>query len=360
MQTVAFKPLDTFFFRDGKPFDMGEDNWAEGQFIPFPSVFYGAIRSAYFAANTNEIVSIGKQSDPTASFQITGVFLAKSGNLFIPTPLDLVREKDNPEGRLFPVSLINKNETQCYSGYPYDLIPYNERDVVSMPESFISLDVLNRSRIKFYELDYFAQNEPKIGVGLDRSTRAGKKGKLFRVGLTRFQNKYNYKEKETDEAYFVVSYQGLAPFQAKLVKLGAEGKMARMESTPPISLLQLTDEAKQSKFFKVLLLTPAIFSNGSLPQLEKLLPDIEIKPRVSFVGKPKAIGGWDMLNNKPKEMSKAVPAGSVYYYEIASKHTLSDVLNTLSRVISISEGSEEQNKSGFGLYTLASWDPNKK
>jgi CRISPR-associated protein Cmr3 len=94
--------------------------------------------------------------------------------------------------------------------------------------------------------------------------------------------------------------------------------------------------------------------------LENLLPDIEIKPRVSFVGKPKAIDGWDMLNNKPKEMSKAVPTGSVYYYEIASKHTLSDVLNTLSRVISISEGSEEQNKSGFGLYTLASWDPNKK
>lgn len=355
MQTVAFKPLDTLFFRNGKPFDMGEDNWAEGQFIPSPSVFYGAIRSTYFAANTNEIESIGKQSDPTASLQITGVFLAKSGSLFIPTPLDLVREKDNPEGRLFSVSLINKDKVQCFSGYPYDLIPYDERDIVSMPDSFISLDVLHRSRIKPYELDYFAENEPKIGVGLDRSTRAGKKGKLFRVGLTRFRHNYNYIEKETDEAYFVVSYQGLAPFQDKLVKFGAEGKVARIESTPSVSWPQLAEEAKKSKYFKITMLTPSIFSNGSSPQLEKFLPKIEIQTRVSFVGKPKAIGGWDMLNNKPKEMSKAVPAGSVYYYEIKSNHTLKDVEIALDGIISISEDSEEQNKAGFGLFSLGTW-----
>ena len=361
MQTVAFKPVDTLFFRDGKPFDMGEDNWAEGQVIPSPSVFYGAIRSAYFSANTNDIESIGKASDPTATLQIKGVFIAKSGKLFIPAPLDLVREKDNPDGRLFPVELINKDKVQCFSGYPYDLIPYDERDVVNVPDSLISLDTLHRSsRIKPYELSSFGENEPKIGVGLDRSTRAGKKGKLFRVGLTRFKHEYKHKEKETDETYFVVSYQGLGNFKADLVKLGAESKVARMESTPSINWPQLKEETKQSKYFKVTLLTPAIFRNGSSPQLEKLLPGIETKPMVSFVGKSKAIGGWDMRNNRPKEMSKAVPAGSVYYYEIKSNHTLKDIEIALDGVVSLSEGSEEQNKAGFGLFALGAWSPSNK
>lgn len=360
MQTVAFKPVDTLFFRNGKPFDMGEDNWAEGQVIPSPSVFYGAIRSAYFSANTNDIESIGKASDPTATLQITGVFIAKSGKLYIPAPLDLVREKDNPDGPLFPVELINKDKVQCFSGYPYDLIPYDERDVVNVPDSFIPLDIVHRSRINPCELSSFADNEPKIGVGLDRSTRAGKKGKLFRVGLTRFQHKYKHKEKETDEAYFVVRYQGLTPMQNKLVKLGAEGKTARIESTPPISWPELPEDKNQSKYFKLTLLTPAIFRNGSAPQLEKLLSGIETKLMVSFVGKPKAIGGWDMRNNRPKEMSKAVPAGSVYYYEIKSNHTLKDIEIALGGVVSLSEGSEEQSKAGFGLFSLGAWNLDNK
>lgn len=344
---------------------MGEDNWAEGLLFPYPSVFYGAIRSAFLTSDQDLIDSIGQSSDPTTKLQITGVFLAKSGRLYIPTPLDLVREKNDQEGKLFPISLINRTDARCFTGYPYDLIPFAEEDVEVVPDSFIPIDGLrryfsSRGTIKLKQFSDFAQNESKIGVGLDRSTRASKQGKLFRVGMTRFNHKYNPKEKETDESYFVVSYRNLNAFPGKIVKLGAEGKVARIDNTLPIDLPSISEDVRQSKYFKLLLLTPAIFRKGSTPSIENLLSDIEVKLMAAFVGKPEAIGGWDLLNKRPKEMAKAVPAGSVYYYEIKSNHTVRDVENMLSETISISEGSQEQKKSGFGLFALVGWAPHKK
>ena len=46
---IQIDPLDTLFFRNGKPFTMGEETWADAVFPPYPSVVYGALRSAYFS-----------------------------------------------------------------------------------------------------------------------------------------------------------------------------------------------------------------------------------------------------------------------------------------------------------------------
>jgi len=53
---IEIKSFDTLFFRDGKPFTMSEDNWADGIFPPPPSVIYGALRAAYFAQYPSELV----------------------------------------------------------------------------------------------------------------------------------------------------------------------------------------------------------------------------------------------------------------------------------------------------------------
>ena len=45
---LELQPLDTLFFRDGKPFNKGEENWADAIFPPFPATIYGALRTAYF------------------------------------------------------------------------------------------------------------------------------------------------------------------------------------------------------------------------------------------------------------------------------------------------------------------------
>ena len=50
-KSLLLNPTDTIFFRDGRPFNMGEDTYAQGIFPPPPSVLYGALRTAYMAAN---------------------------------------------------------------------------------------------------------------------------------------------------------------------------------------------------------------------------------------------------------------------------------------------------------------------
>ncbi|HEC25711.1 MAG TPA: hypothetical protein ENI54_06865, partial [bacterium] len=62
---VEIDALDTLFFRDGKPFTMAENRWADTVFPPFPSVIYGALRSAYFANHIEELGKAKTDDDPT-------------------------------------------------------------------------------------------------------------------------------------------------------------------------------------------------------------------------------------------------------------------------------------------------------
>ncbi len=43
---------------------------------------------------------------------------------------------------------------------------------------------------------------------------------------------------------------------------------------------------------------------------------IKIKLITAAIGKPLNIGGWDIVQNAPKIMRRAVPAGSVYYFKL--------------------------------------------
>jgi CRISPR-associated protein Cmr3 len=47
MEKIEIHALDTLFFRDGKPFERGEESVANGSFPPLPSVIYGALRTAF-------------------------------------------------------------------------------------------------------------------------------------------------------------------------------------------------------------------------------------------------------------------------------------------------------------------------
>lgn len=78
---IDIKPLDTLFFRDGKPFSMGDNDWADGIFPPHPSVFYGALRSAYIGKNIDCIGKISNKSDPddpTQKLKILNIFKKKN------------------------------------------------------------------------------------------------------------------------------------------------------------------------------------------------------------------------------------------------------------------------------------------
>jgi len=43
---------------------------------------------------------------------------------------------------------------------------------------------------------------------------------------------------------------------------------------------------------------------------------LKLKLLTAAVGKYSCIGGWDLVKKRPKPMFKAIPAGSVYYFEL--------------------------------------------
>ena len=359
MPVIEIKPIDTLFFRNGKPFDMGEDNWAEGIFPPSPRSFYGAIRSAYFAANSSLIGLANTNEDPTNSLRIKGFWIKRGDGLFCSSPLDYVREKNDKTGRLIPAKLGKRSEVfagMTKGGYPFEFIPYSNDDVQSsadyMIDSYALFDYDPYDDIYGYEVNSFFSSEPKIGVGLDNNTRSNSEGKLYRVGLNRLHSSFDQeKQAFKEQVSFVLEYD--FDFVPKVLKLGGEGKTAICSIYNNDKLTEeiyTPDQSEESKFFRVVFLTPSFLKKGWKLDLSEFLDDeFEIKLISAFVGKPEAIGGWNIKEKKPKPMKKAVPAGSTYYFQIKSDHSFDDITMELKKT-PVLNNDEQAGREGLGLF----------
>jgi CRISPR-associated protein Cmr3 len=359
MSMIEIKAVDTLFFRDGKPFEMGEDSWAEGIFPPPMSVFYGAIRSAYFAEYPEKINTLNGENDPTKNLKITKIFLKKGNQFYLPAPFDFVKKKDEGNDTLYPLYLINNEE--IYSNYSLSHLPYFNDNVENVNGHFISYTTFLRyyktsgiKAIKGEDLNAFFKTEAKIGVGLNNYSRSSEEGKLFRVGLNRLNQDFDQKKNEfINEVSFVIEYN--LTYIPKLLKLGAENKAAQINSIDSPSILDFNQEQLLSKYFKILLLTPTAFNDDWKPNIPDLTTEVDVELISAFIGKPISLGGWDIKNRCPKEMHKAVPAGSVYYYKIKNDKTLSDVIKAFSKIDLLTTLGDN-----MGLYEIAFLDYDKQ
>jgi CRISPR-associated protein Cmr3 len=85
--------------------------------------------------------------------------------------------------------------------------------------------------------------------------------------------------------------------------------------------------------------------------------DFEIDLISAFVGKPEAIGGWNIKEKKSKPMKKAIPAGSTYYFQIKSDHSFDDIKTNLKKN-PVLNNDEQTGREGFGLFTCTPLDIN--
>jgi len=318
---IVIKPLDTLFFKDGKPFSMGEETWADTIFPPFPSTIYGALRTAWFKQNIKEFEilkeseKLNTEEDPTIRLKIKNIAIKKGSDFLFPIPRDILQNKDQELKRLnlsqkkYLTSAGNTNlllnpteEVYSYESswiYEVDLMDYLNNDISSFEKP-----------IKIEELFEF---EPKIGIARNRITHSSEEGKLYRVSMLRLK----------EDIRIYVDFEGL-DINKDFFKLGGEGKFviaSKIDKRPNISLPYITDNR-----FLLYLSTPAIFNKGWVPDwidentLTGTIPEtnIQIKILTAAIGRPKFIGGFDMAQGKPKPMYKAVPEGSVYYFEILS------------------------------------------
>lgn len=353
---IRISALDTLFFRDGKPFSMGEDSWADGVFPPYPSVLYGALRTWYIANHAEGATEsiIGE----SGQISIKGIHYRLPSELQLPMPLDLVEpklkeesqqneEKRNKAYQVIKLKLSEKSGTISTSLtsagnlFPSLLMPTGQIEVESLEDGLISHTAFKQylegtlDEVKIQRVKDIAPSEPKTGIGRDDNTNTASDSMLYRVGMRRGNDFEIIVDIQLPNEDF--------QYAATFIKLGGEGKIASFSDKGRMDSLRIEKDTIGLKpgEFKLYLATPAIFKNGWCPDLEGL--GIKADLIAAAVGKPVHIGGFDMAERKPKPMYKAVPAGSVYYYR--TKDSVELIQEKLQGE-AISEFLKEQ---GFGI-----------
>ena len=343
MPVITISALDTFYFRDGKPFQMGEDTISSGIFPPFPSVLYGILRSAYFAENMDEFSLRNIAEDPTKALKITQICLKNESNeLLFPLPNDLITAEDES------LHLLKLEENTLISSTitPMILSSPIAGKTQSNAGNYLSLSALNRYLntpnlpIALTNIQSALSTDSKIGIGRNTATHTAEEGKLYRINFQRLKGKTG---ENTHEISLCVEYDGIAIAEKGLLRVGAEGKGASYALLEPEIQTQVSCPALTRNRFKMYVSSPAIFMEGWLP---KFLFNAEgITLLTAAMGKPVSIGGYDMKTQTPKVMNKAVSGGSVYYLEAETQEKAQDFAKKYHGT-SLSDKYKEQ---GFGI-----------
>lgn len=365
--TLRITPFDTVFFRDGKPFALGEESWADGIFPPPPSVLSGAVRSAAIAAQLGA-APLQSLIQATETIEIQGSWLlfGEKEQLF-PAPLDLYMPDD--ENSAQPMSL---QTVDFASNFPSALTQIfcstSEGKTEEAAGKWLSKADLSKyiagetAEFKWKKLDDIKTEELKTGIGRNDEKHIAEDGQLYRYAMQRAEilEMDDAGEKgQLKKLAILVRCEnlptGFPAFGA--LQLGGERKAAAYAevkaSLPPPPVIA-------GNVFKIVLLTPGIFAGtggqGWWP--EHFFQAHGLRLLAAATGKPLSIGGFDVKEKQPKPMRKAVPAGSVYVVEAPASLDLTAFLTNTLHGKSLCEDATDR-RQGFGIALAANLSPNQ-
>ncbi len=351
------KPYDTLFFRSGRPFTMGGETWAEQIFPPYPTTVYGAIRSwLVFEYGDLKAFSNGDFKDDLGdlhqkgSLSIDGPILALDDLLYFPLPQDILVSKNKKENKIFRMDFVSK-PSLVISKESLDSIFINKskedlENRAGWLDLFSIKDYLENKKTNLFYVsnDKFYDEEKKTGIKRNRISLNAEEGYLYRISMIRLKKNVS----------FYINIKNINRYKDKgTVRFGGEGKLVKIEKVneDPFESLKNINFNLQDNRFKIYLATPAIFENGWIPKwinrenLTGKYNDINLKLIGCSLGKFILIGGWDLANQKPKPMYRAVPAGSVYYFEVLDETSKDKILETFH----LKNISDVYPEEGYGL-----------
>lgn len=350
---LKIDPLDPLFFRNGRPFTMGEDDWAENFFPPSPGVIYGALRTLYFSQHPEKLSLAQTKNDPTAGLKIKLLYwLAGKEELkspHFPLPLDIVKIDENEVLSFRLLVLYRQKDIATNCPLPWVLKSEGGKVEDSGPcllENLALQEYLSGERKDFAaaRLNDYVFTENRVGIGRDQRTLAAEEHRLYRLSMSRLKN-----------LSLAVEYEGLSLSPEEgLLRLGGEGRAAFYSHLKDEKPCGQAPQFQNDKYFKLYLATPAFFAGGWLPEwinkenlsghYQKEGYDFSLQLLAAAIGKPQSIGGFDVKNREPKEMRQVVPAGSVYYFKLTA--------GKISEVVKCFHGSSISNyrpEEGFGI-----------
>jgi CRISPR-associated protein Cmr3 len=340
---LRIDPLDTLFFRDGRPFDAA--NRVVGG-LPNPQTLAGAIRTALLARTGFRFADFARERKKTGDVEaalqacradpgvidahLRGPFLALAGDNdriepLLPRPLTLARAKDNGErwswampgafagwqdpDRLLPLVRV------------VDADPKAEPELLTLTGLKAFLDGADPGSSHAVRPEELYGHDNRIGIVVDGQTLASAEGQLYAIRLLALKPKW--------EGRRVCLYAELAPgaegtrdyrhlLHDTPVPFGGEGKYVQVKTVAPVAWPEADARRERSVWY---LATPTFlpFRGGDETRRPRLwlprpLPAVpELKAAMSGPGL--AVSGWDVAANGPRPTRFAVPAGAVYFLD---------------------------------------------
>jgi CRISPR-associated protein Cmr3 len=355
---IFLEPLDVWVFRDGRPFSAGEDHHAKSVFPPSPFTVQGALRSKVLIERCGNLDKYagrnGGASCPVCGgapecpirqeigtpghagpFHLRYVLPAKRTDsaltVYFPLPRHLVRVKGEERWQL-----LQPLESPGMTSLPTGLRSLSTIGAkpVEHPDGWI--DDMTLKNLLWNELpeglkvigtrgeNGILEEEPRVGIALQHKRKSAESGRFFIVDALRLR----------DDWGLAIGFEGLPSLpQRGLLDIGGEGRAARYETIqemawPPAQRAEIV----QARRFLLYFVSPALFSSGASrwtwkpsflgSDLTGTLPYTQTRIRLvaAAIGSPLRISGWELgaggRGGQPRPMRSAVPAGSVYFFEI--------------------------------------------
>ena len=388
---LSIEPMDVLLFRGSRPFTAGEVIRAASQFPPTPLTMAGALRGAMFSHLGLDHTwceghdRLGGPRD-LGPLRFRGPFLVgrnSSGGqeTLLPPPRDILVGKGD-RGEMYPDYL--QPEAPTWPGLalsppslPYQLVsripgvtsPDNEDQPVHLRGNRLLDYLRRRPEPDILWKTEIAIPEPRLGIRLTPQ-RTAETGQIYLVEFTRLEPGAALLVEVNSS---VEDAAGLLPGEGFL-PLGGEARaayfrrLAPKDEPEPFASAHTQQQAlvqalAGQKRFRLYLLTPALFQAGWLPD--------DVAPTdhtwrlggltgalvAAAVGKAEPVGGWNLATQAPRRLRRAVPAGSVYFFELeeALDEAGAKALVEAYHLKSLMRHYGFQAAAGFGLAALGIW-----
>jgi CRISPR-associated protein Cmr3 len=340
MTFKAYKltPVDTWFFRDGRPYNRGESNLADikSLFPPFAMTAVGAVRASLARGlgwdgkedwSSDIKKKLGDQRD-LGPLRFKGPYLVREKNgkseTLFPAPLHLLGKlSENKKPHWEQLRLLKPGEKlDCDIGDKVRLPALaNASGLKSLFGSYLTLadmgTVLSGGDLSkvcpvqgsdLWDFDF------QVGIERDFETHAIVEGALYSISRVRLEAGVALVV-EVDGLGAGMDLQSTLPF-------GGEGRLAHadcLDCTIDIPDAPALNPCSDNKIrFTVTHLTPARFE-GLWPVPGKEIPNLAGAKVVSAcLERPVWIGGWDTIKREPLPLEPFLPGGSTWFCEAES------------------------------------------
>lgn len=370
---LFIEPLDTLFFRDGRPFGVADRGRSE---LPTPATLAGMIRSWLCEAAGVDRCELHdlRQNPHHPGHWITrvaaaGPWLAErpddpqaAPELFFSVPAHYYMRDGRSAGLLAPIQAdIPRwlSPSQHYAHMrPIIRIGPDADSKPAPPHPFIAgraLHALVKGQapdpgLGVRAADLFV-HEPRVGIGIDPDTGTtghgqaagliysaehlrlrerrrrrpeapgGRLGFYCELGVERPPHNGPPSDPEPDYGITVQhELERLVPVGgAAVLPFGGEGRRVRVTRLDaPFAWPQAAPEIpdRESGGFAVILLSPAVFGHHPRNGRQTWEPPDHGCLTGAMLGKPQPISGWDGKHGRPRPTRWAVPAGSVYFWRV--------------------------------------------